>query len=55
MGLNRIKHSQFIDECLFGYSIKTKEGWDDIRKVVEVTIRDPITWIPDPFSDYLTE
>ena len=26
MGLNRIKHSQFIDECLFGYSIKTKEG-----------------------------
>lgn len=55
MGLNKIKHSQYIDECLFGYSIKTKEGWDDIRKVVEITIRDPISWIPDPFQDYLTE
>lgn len=55
MGLNRIKHSQYVDECLFGYSIKTKEGWDDTRKVVEVAIRDPLTWIPDPFSDYITE
>lgn len=25
IGLNRIKHSQYVDECLFGYSIKTKE------------------------------
>lgn len=55
MGLNRIKHCQYIDEALFGYSIKTKESWDDIRKVVNVAIRDPITWIPDPFSDYITE
>lgn len=55
MWLNRIKHSQYIDECLFWYSIKTKEWWDDIRKVVEVTIRDPISRIPDPYSDYITE
>lgn len=55
MGMSRIKHAQYVDECLYGYSIKTKEGWDDVAKVVEVTIRDPITWIPDPFSDYLTE
>lgn len=55
IGLNRIKHSQYVDECLFGYSVKTKEGWDDTRKVVEVSIMDPLTWIPDPFSDYVTE
>ena len=55
MWLNRIKHSQFVDECIFGYSIKTKDGWDDIRKVVEVCVKDPITWIPDPYQDYLTE
>lgn len=55
MGLNRIKHSQFLDECLFGYSIKLKDWWDDIRKVVNVSIADPITWIPDPYQDYLNE
>jgi hypothetical protein len=55
MGLNRIKHAQLIDECMFGFSVKAKDGWDDIRKVVEVCIKDPFTWIPDPYQDYLTE
>lgn len=55
MGLNRMRHAQFVDECLFGFSIKTKDGWDDERKVVEVCTQDPFTWIPDPYQDYLTE
>lgn len=55
IGLNRIKHAQYVDECLFGVSLKVKDGWDDLKKVVKVSIRDPLYWIPDPFSDYLTE
>lgn len=53
MWLNRLDHKRYFDECIFWYSIKTKDWRDDSKKVVKVWFKDPITWIPDPYGNYI--
>jgi len=55
MNINRIRHAEFLDECLTGVSIRTKAKYDSIRSCPMFETQDPFTWIPDPYSDYLTE
>lgn len=55
MWLNRMRHAELVDECLTGVSLRKKDWWDDIRKVGKFCSVDPFTWIPDPYSDYVTE
>lgn len=55
MNLNRIRHAEFVDECMTGVSIRTKAPYDMIRSCPMFETQDPFTWIPDPYSDYLTE
>lgn len=54
MDLNRLRHAEFVDECLTWVSIRRKKGWNDTKKVWEFESVDPFTWICDPFSDYVT-
>lgn len=54
MNLNRMRHAEFVDECLTWVSLRRKIGWDDTKKVWEFESVDPFTWICDPFSDYVT-
>ena len=54
MELNKKDYARHWDTAFFGYAIKTKKGRDDIKKVPMVQQEDPLTWIPDPYSDYLT-
>lgn len=55
MNLNRMRHAEFVDECLTWVSLRRKIGWDDVKKVWEFESVDPFTWICDPFSDYVTQ
>lgn len=55
MWLNRIRHSEFVDECLTGVSIRKKAPYDAMRSCPMFESVDPFTWIPDPYSDYVTE
>ena len=55
MGLNRIRHAEYVDEALTGVSIRKKAPYDTIRSCPMFESVDPFTWIPDPFSDYVTE
>lgn len=55
MGLNRIRHAEFVDEALTWVSIRKKAPYDDIKKCPMFESVDPMTWICDPFSDYVTE
>lgn len=55
MNLNRLRHAEFVDEAMTGISIRKKAPYDIVRKCPMFESVDPITWIPDPFSDYVTE
>lgn len=55
MWLNRLRHAEFVDEALTWVSIRKKAPYDDIRKCPMFESVDPMTWICDPFSDYVTE
>lgn len=55
MWLNRIRHAEFVDECLTWVSIRKKAPYDTMRSCPMFESVDPFTWIPDPFSDYVTE
>ena len=55
MNLNRMRHAEFVDEALTGVSIRKKAPYDVIRKCPMFESVDPMTWICDPFSDYVTE
>lgn len=55
MNLNRMRHAEFVDEALTGASIRKKAPYDVIRKCPMFESVDPMTWICDPFSDYVTE
>lgn len=55
MGLNRIRHAEYVDEALTGVSIRKKAPYDTIRSCPMFESVDPFTWIPDPYSDYVTE
>lgn len=55
MWLNRIRHAEYVDECLTGVSIRKKAPYDSMRSCPMFETVDPFTWIPDPYSDYVTE
>ena len=55
MNLNRMRHAEFVDEALTWVSIRKKAPYDVIRKCPMFESVDPMTWICDPFSDYVTE
>ena len=55
MNLNRMRHAGFVDEALTWVSIRKKAPYDVIRKCPMFESVDPMTWICDPFSDYVTE
>ena len=55
MNLNRMIHAEFVDEALTWVSIRKKAPYDVIRKCPMFESVDPMTWICDPFSDYVTE
>lgn len=53
--MNRIRHAEYVDEALTGVSIRKKAPYDTIRSCPMFESVDPFTWIPDPYSDYVTE
>lgn len=55
MWLNRIRHAEYVDEALTGVSIRKKAPYDALRSCPMFESVDPFTWIPDPYSDYVTE
>lgn len=54
MWLNVLDYARHFDTAIFWYSIRTKKGWNDTRTCPEVNQEDPLTRIPDPYSDYIT-
>jgi len=54
MGLNRLRHAEYVDEALTGVSIRKKLPYDTLRSCPMFESVDPFTWIPDPHSDYVT-
>lgn len=54
MWLNRIRHAEYVDEAMTWVSIRKKAPYDAIRSCPMFESVDPFTWIPDPYSDYVT-
>lgn len=53
MWLAEMDYARHWDTFFFGYSIRTKKGWNKIKNCPKVYQEDPLTWIPDPYGDYL--
>lgn len=53
MDLKRKDYARYFDSRFFGVSIREKAWWNDRKKCVEIEQSDPLTWIPDPYGDYL--
>lgn len=50
-----MRHVELVDECLTGVSLRKKAPYDSVRSCPMFETVDPFTWIPDPYSDYVTE
>lgn len=54
MGLSQLDYARHWDTSFFWYSIRKKAGRDDVKQCMIIEQVDPLTRIPDPYSDYLT-
>lgn len=42
------------DRRMYGVSIITKKGWNADNSTPEICVKDPLSWLPDPYFDYAT-
>lgn len=54
MELKQKDYARYWDSDFFWVAIRAKNGRDDIKQCPLVSQKDPLTWIPDPYWDYLT-
>ena len=54
MGLKQKDYARYWDSEFFWYAIRTKKGRDDVKQCPIIAQEDPLSRIPDPYSDYLT-
>ena len=53
MELEKKDYWRHFDTSVFWYAIKSKLGRNDVKWCPDVWLEDPLTWIPDPYGDYL--
>lgn len=53
MQLNKLNFQVNWDRAMFWVGIKVKNGWDDVRKTPIYSVKDPLTWIPDPSWNHI--
>ena len=39
---------------MFGAEIRAKTGWNDMGMHPTIALKDPLSWLPDPFFDSTT-
>ena len=54
MWMDRIAVQWGLDRRMFGAEIKAKTGWNDLWMHPTVALKDPLSWLPDPFFDSVT-
>lgn len=54
MGLKQMDYARYWDTEFFGFAIRQKGWWDDNKQCPVVYQKDPLSRIPDPYSDFLT-
>lgn len=53
MNMEVINFQKDWDRAFFGVGIRVKDGWDDIRKCPIWSVKDPLSWLPDPRGNHL--
>lgn len=53
MNLNVINFQKDWDRAFFGVGIRVKDGWDDRRKCPVWSVKDPLSWLPDPRGNHI--
>ena len=54
MGLDQARLVLGHDRRMYGVSIITKKGWNADSSTPEICVKDPLSWLPDPYFDYAT-
>lgn len=53
MNMEVINFQKDWDRAFFGVGIRVKDGWDDIRKCPIWSVKDPLSWLPDPRGNHI--
>lgn len=53
MNLWPINFQKYWDMFMFGVWIRVLSWWDDVKKCPKRTIKDPLSWIPDPYGNHI--
>lgn len=54
MWMDRIAVQWGLDRRMFWVEIRAKTGWNDIWMHPTIALKDPLSWLPDPFFDSTT-
>lgn len=55
MELSKLDYAKDWDSFFFWYALRSKAGWDSTKSVNLIKQEDPLTRIPDPYSDFMTQ
>lgn len=50
-----LKYQLDWDQQFFWASVEKKRGWDSVTQTCMTSSEDPLSWLMDPYGDYLTE
>ncbi len=53
MRLRQLNYQKDWDRLFFGVGIRVKTGWDEQTQVPRWTVKDPLSWIPDPRGNHI--
>ena len=54
MEMNRKDYQKHWDKAMFWLALRKKTGYNSHSQVPDVTMEDPLSWLPDPYGDHLT-
>ena len=54
MGMDEIQYAGALDRRMFWVELKAKTGWNEDGNHPTITLKDPLSWLPDPFFDSTT-
>ena len=54
MERKKIGYAKDWDVQFFGVTLERNRGRNEFRQVIDTSIEDPLTWLPDPYSDFMT-
>lgn len=53
MNMEVLNFQKDWDRAFFGVGIRVKDGWDDVRKCPIFSVKDPLSWLPDPRGNHI--